>query len=54
MSFCVLFCPVWMLSLGGLCFSEEETEGLGESRGGGGLGGVKRKETDLDERRNYF
>ena len=27
LSYCALFCPVWLLSLGGLLFSEEKMEG---------------------------
>lgn len=43
----MFFCPVCL-------FSEEETEGLGGSGAGGGLGGVVRVESDLHERSNYF
>lgn len=53
LSHCIWFCPVWLLSLGGLFFSEEETEvgqvDLGE-RG-------KRQNCGWDvlyERRIYF
>lgn len=27
LSYCMLFCPVWLFSLGYLFFSEEQTEG---------------------------
>ena len=35
LSYCILFSPVWLLSFGGLLFSEKETEDLdlGEKRG---------------------
>ena len=45
LSFCISFCPVWLSSLGGLPFSEEET-GKGSvygERGDGGIGGVEGK-----------
>lgn len=38
LSHCIWFCPVWLLSLGGLFFSEEETE-----VGAGGSGGAGRE-----------
>jgi hypothetical protein len=28
LSYCILFCCIWLSSLGGLLFSEEETEGV--------------------------
>lgn len=42
--FCLaMLCPVWMMSLGGLPFSEGEME-VGLDLGGGHLWGVERKE----------
>lgn len=46
LSYCVLFCPVWLSSLGGLLLSKEETEVRGVDLGGREeLGGVERRET---------
>jgi hypothetical protein len=46
-SYCILFCHGWLLSLGGLLFSEGKHQGVDiRERGGGGeLEGVKEGET---------
>lgn len=58
LAYCILFCPVWLSSLGGLLFSEEARKGdLGERRGGGRTRRSGRRETGwnvLYERRIYF
>lgn len=48
LSYCILFCCVWLLSLGGLFFSEGKwgwEVNLGERESVGELGGVERRET---------
>lgn len=60
LSYCIIFCPVWLLSHGGLHFSEEEMEGEWEwsigqvwrSRRSGGRGNCG--QSVLYERRIYF
>jgi len=45
LSYCILFCPVLLLSLEGLLFSEEETKRVDLRDGGRGLGGVEGRKT---------